>query len=44
MAEVTLVEKPVQILVISHWCDQLEGEKMAKVLLRIVKADGSQKD
>lgn len=44
MAEVTLVEKPVQIFVVSHWCDQLEGDRMAKVQLRLVKADGSQKD
>ena len=41
-ATVTLAEKPVQICIVSHWCDHLEGTKTAKALLRLTKAsDGT---
>ena len=36
-ASVTLVDKPVQYAIVSHWCDHLEGTKSAKVVLRLLK-------
>ena len=39
-AEVVLVEKPAQYGIVSHWCDHLEGERSAKVILRLKKASG----
>ena len=32
-----VLNKPVQIKVVTHWCDQLLGEKMAKMHLRLIR-------
>ena len=39
-AKVTLVDKPKQYAIVSHWCDHLEGTKSAKVVLRLKKTNG----
>ena len=35
MTPIQIKQKPVQICVVSHWCDQLQGEKMAHLILRL---------
>ena len=36
--------KPVQIKVISHWCDQLQGPKTGKIMVKLCAPDGSVKE
>ena len=35
MGAAKLLQKPVQIKVVCHWCDQLQGKKTAQMLLRL---------
>lgn len=44
LGSIKLAEKPVQVKVVSHWCDQLQGDKKAVMYLRLKKADGTTVD
>ena len=44
MPAAKLLQKPAQIKVVSHWCDQLQGKKTAQMLLRLKKAGGETVD